>query len=46
MLDTFFGGSPSEALAALLDSTSSELSADELKRMAKLIKDARRDNNE
>jgi hypothetical protein len=42
MLDTFFNGSPEEAVAALLDVSSSKLSDDELDRLARLIEKARR----
>jgi predicted transcriptional regulator len=41
MLQTFFNGSPEEAVAALLDVSSSELSDAELDRLAKLIEKAR-----
>ena len=42
LLDTFFGGSPSDVLAALLDSQSRELTEEELARMLKLIKNAQK----
>ncbi len=41
MLDTFFGGSAEEAMAALLDEKSGELSDDELARLEKMIERAR-----
>lgn len=41
LMETFFGGSPSDALAALLESSSTKLSEQELERMLKLIKDAK-----
>lgn len=41
MLQTFFHGSPEEAVAALLDVSSSKLSDAELDRLAKLIEKAR-----
>ena len=46
LMETFFGGSPSDVLAALLDSSSSELSKEELQRMSKLIKDAQKRENQ
>ncbi|MEZ4383055.1 MAG: BlaI/MecI/CopY family transcriptional regulator [Nannocystaceae bacterium] len=42
LVDTFFGGSPEEAVAALLDS-SEELGASELDRLAELIDAARKE---
>ena len=44
LVETFFGGSPAEAFAALLDSSAAELSDDELVRMVEMIKQARREN--
>ena len=44
MLDTFFGGSPAQALAALLDSSAEQISDEEYNRMMKLIKDAKKEN--
>jgi predicted transcriptional regulator len=41
MLETFFNGSPEEAVATLLDVSSSKLSDAELDRLAKLIEKAR-----
>ncbi len=41
LLSTFFGGSPSEAIAALLDDPSIEHTDEELKRMARMIREAR-----
>ena len=40
-LRTFFNGAPDQAVAALLDETSSELSADDLDRLDRLIQRAR-----
>jgi BlaI family transcriptional regulator, penicillinase repressor len=42
LVDTFFGGSPADAVAALLDAKSVRLSREELDRLAKLIEEARR----
>lgn len=44
VVETFFGGSPSDALAALLDSSGSELTSDEYNRMIEMIKQARKEN--
>lgn len=41
MLDTFFGGSTEQAMAALLDEKAGELSDEELKRLEKMIEKAR-----
>ena len=43
VLQTFFGGSAEEAVAALLDISDESLSDDELKRMENLIKQARKE---
>lgn len=43
VLQTFFGGSAEEAVAALLDISHERLSDDELKRMENLIKQARKE---
>jgi predicted transcriptional regulator len=43
VLDTFFGGSPEQAVAALLDVSSSRLTNEELDRMAQLIEKARQE---
>ena len=43
VLQTFFGGSAEEAVAALLDISQERLSDDELKRMEDLIKQARKE---
>jgi BlaI family penicillinase repressor len=45
LMETFFEGSPEQAVAALLDVSSSKLSQEELDRLAKLIEDARREGN-
>ena len=42
MLGTFFDGSPSRAVAALLDVSASKLTRKELDELAKLIEEARR----
>jgi predicted transcriptional regulator len=41
MMETFFEGSPEQAVAALLDVSSSKLSQEELDRLAQLIENAR-----
>jgi predicted transcriptional regulator len=41
LLDTFFDGSPEKAVVALLDASASELSQEELDRIAALIEKAR-----
>jgi predicted transcriptional regulator len=41
LIDTFFEGSAEQVVAALLDRKSAGLSEEELKRLAKLIEDAR-----
>lgn len=43
LLETFFGGSASDAVAALLDVSSDRLSDDDYRRMQKLIEQARKD---
>jgi predicted transcriptional regulator len=43
MLDTFFNGSPEQIVAALLDVSSTELTQDELDRMAAMIEKARKE---
>jgi predicted transcriptional regulator len=42
MLSTFFDGSPSKAVAAVLDASDGELTRNELDELAELIEDARR----
>ncbi|HUQ91816.1 MAG TPA: BlaI/MecI/CopY family transcriptional regulator [Bryobacteraceae bacterium] len=42
LIDTFFDGSVEHAVAALLDSKSSKLAADELDRLSRLIEDTRK----
>ena len=44
VLDTFFEGSTEKAVAALLDLNQEDLPETELDRMARLIEDARREN--
>jgi hypothetical protein len=43
MLDTFFQGSPSDALAAILNVTSDRLTDQDLARMKDMIERARRE---
>ena len=43
VLDTFFGGSPEQIVAALLDVSAARLTNDELDRMAELIEKAKRE---
>ena len=43
LMDTFFSGSPEHVMAALLDVTSTKLTADELDRMAQMIDRARKE---
>jgi BlaI family penicillinase repressor len=43
MLDTFFSGSPEQAVAALLDVSSTRLTRDELDRMSRMIEQAKRE---
>lgn len=43
LLDTFFKGSPDQVVAALLDVSSTRLTAEELDRMAKMIENARKE---
>lgn len=42
LMQTFFGGSPTEAVAALLDPSVATLSDDDVARLERLIQDARR----
>ena len=42
-VDTFFGGSPVEAAAALLDQHSTRLTRDDIQRLTELIDEARRE---
>lgn len=44
LLETFFAGSPTDALAALLDSSASEMTDEEYQRMLDMIKQARKEN--
>lgn len=44
LVSTFFGGQPSEAMAALLDNSSGKLSGEEIERMKQLIEQAEREN--
>jgi predicted transcriptional regulator len=43
LVRTFFEGSPEQAIAALLDSSVSKLSPEQLERLARLIDDARKE---
>lgn len=43
LLQTFFDGSTEQAVAALLDSSSTRLSKDELDRLGRMIRSARKD---
>jgi predicted transcriptional regulator len=43
LLDTFFDGSPEQAMATLLDISANELSQEELDRLATLIEKARQE---
>ncbi len=43
MLETFFGGSPEAAVAALLDVSSTKLTREELERMSRLIDKAKQE---
>lgn len=43
LLDTFFAGSPSDALASLLDSKSAQIDDEEFERMSKLVELARKE---
>ncbi|HUB34712.1 MAG TPA: BlaI/MecI/CopY family transcriptional regulator [Bryobacteraceae bacterium] len=43
LLETFFGGSPEQAVAALLDVSATRLTREELERMAEMIEKARRE---
>ncbi len=43
VLETFFGGSPESAMAALLDMHGSDLSSDQRERLKKLIDEAQRE---
>lgn len=44
VLTNFFGGEPLEAMAALLDVPTKQLSAADIKRMKKIIRDAQAEN--
>lgn len=43
LVDTFFGGSPEEAVAALIDASRPKLGPDDLDRLARLIEAARKE---
>lgn len=45
MLATFFGGSPTDAVAALLDVSAGELSDEQLLEMSRMIEKARKENS-
>ena len=42
MLSTFFAGSPTDAVAALLDVSANEMTDEQLREMAQMIEDARK----
>lgn len=44
LVETFFAGSPVDAMASLLESSASDLTDQELKRMADMINQARKEN--
>lgn len=44
MLSMFFGGSPTDAVAAVLDVSAAELSDEQLQQMIQMIEDTRREN--
>ena len=46
LLDTFFAGSPSDALASLLDSKSAKMSDEEFERMSKMVEQARKERQQ
>ena len=46
LLDTFFDGSAERMVATLLDSEASKLSDDELARLSKMVRDARKERRE
>ena len=46
LLDTFFGGSPSDALAALLDSKATQLSDEEIERMSNIVNQAKKERKQ
>lgn len=43
VVETFFSGSPSQALAALLDASSDQLNSDEIQKMTDLINQAKKE---
>jgi BlaI family transcriptional regulator, penicillinase repressor len=43
MMDTYFGGSPEQAVAALLDVSSGQLNREDLNRMAAMIEKAKKE---
>ena len=43
VVETFFDGSPSQAMAALMDASAAELTRDELDRLEAMIREARRE---
>lgn len=44
LMETFFRGSPTEAFAALLDSSAANLSDEEFARLSKMVDQARKEN--
>ena len=45
LLKTFFGGAPGDAVAAILDESADDISAEEYERLARLIDQARRERS-
>ena len=46
LLDTFFAGSPSDALASLVDSKSARMSDEAVERMSKMVEQARKERHD
>ena len=46
MVGTFFGGSPTDAVAALLDASASEMTDEQLLEMARMIEQARQEKRQ
>lgn len=46
VVETFFSGSPSQALAALLDASSDQLNEEEIQKMADLIQQTKKGNSQ
>ncbi|MBK5293787.1 MAG: BlaI/MecI/CopY family transcriptional regulator [Acidobacteriia bacterium] len=43
LVETFFGGSPTQAMVALLDTHSAQLSGQDLQKLSRMIENARKD---